>query len=171
MENKDNARIFTEENGHYAFDCSSAVWATDQIHTVYNSLGAPLKDVNLAIEDAEGVILVEYKNANIPEAVNRNAFQPDSEKKIMDVSVKFYDSLHYLRLAGKDESVSYVYVLEYPHGDSVTRRRLRNRIQTRLQEAAGNGRKLIERLEVLSIQEWNAHARYAKFPLGKVEKQ
>ena len=40
-----------------------------------------------------------------------------------------------------------------------------------LQESIGNGRKLIERVDVLSIDEWNADHCYGNFPIKQVLKQ
>jgi hypothetical protein len=39
-----------------------------------------------------------------------------------------------------------------------------------LQESIGNGRKLIERVDVLSIDEWNADHCYGNFPIKQVLK-
>lgn len=168
-------KIFTEENGIYAFDCRKAIWATDNMHNDYQAAGVHIKDTDLLIENDTDIFMVEYKNALIASAVNPNAFQPDSDKKINDVSRKFYDSLHYLKLLGKDKPVSYVYVLEYPNGDVVTRKRLRNKLKPELpftlQDNVGDGRQLIKRLDVVSIQEWNDNEKYGKYPLQKVSNE
>ena len=37
-----------------------------------------------------------------------------------------------------------------------------------LQESVGNGKKLIERVDVLSIDEWNADSAYGIFPIKRV---
>ena len=167
--------IFTEENGVYAFDCTAAVWATNRMHEDYHDAGIHINDTDLLIEEDADILMVEYKKANVAGAVNPDAFQPESDKKVNNVSRKFYDSLHYLRLLGKDKPVSYVYVLEYPNGDIVTRKRLRNKLKTELpftlQDNIGNGRKLIDKLDVVSIQEWNENGKYGKYPIHEVVAQ
>lgn len=84
---------------------------------------------------------------------------------------KFYDSLHYLYLLGKDKPVCYIWVLESEKSDLTIRKRLRNRLRTALpfllQENIGNGKKLIEQVDVVSIAEWNADQLYGKYPLKK----
>lgn len=65
------------------------------------------------------------------------------DKKISVVIRKFYDSLHYLYLLDKLK-------LELPF---------------MLQENIGTGRNLIEKIEVLSIEEWNCDANYGKYPI------
>ena len=169
MESKLMEKIFVEENGLYAFDCTAAIWATDKMHDDYHNAGIHINDTDLLIEEDTEILMVEYKNANIACAADPSAFQPESDKKVMNVSRKFYDSLHYLRLLGKDKPVSCIYVLEYPNGDVVTRKRLRNRLKTELpfvlQDNIGDGRRLIDRLDVVSIQEWNENGQYGKYPL------
>ncbi len=96
-------------------------------------------------------------------------------KKISIATRKFYDSLHYLRLLEKDKPIQYIYILEYPNGDATTRKRLRDRLKTELpfvlQNNIGKGKKLIERVEVLSIAEWNADSNYREYPIKRVTLQ
>ncbi len=163
---------FVEENGVYQIDCSKAIWATDQIHEVYHKAGVQLKDCDFLVEDSESFYLIEYKNANINNAENPVAFKPEEDKMLNKVVQKFYDSLHYLYLTGKKKPIEYIYVLEYPKGDIVTRKRLRNKMKQKLpfklQDNIGTGNKLIEKVEVLSIEEWNAHEKYGIFPITQV---
>ena len=148
---------FVEENGVYQIDCSKAIGATDQIHEVYHKAGVQLKDCDFLVEDNESFYLIEYKNANINNAENPAAFKPEEDKMLNKVVQKFYDSLHYLYLTGKKKPIEYIYVLEYPKGDIVTRKRLRNKMKQKLpfklQDNIGTGNKLIEKVEVLSIEE------------------
>ena len=134
--------IFIEENGVYSIDCSNAIWATDKMHE-------------------------DYHNAEKPDA-----FHPMADKKISIVTRKFYDSLHYLRLLNKNKPIQYIYILEYPNGDATTRKRLRNRLKVELpfvlQDNIGNGNKLIEQIDVLSIDEWNADSIYGNYPLRRI---
>lgn len=91
------------------------------------------------------------------------------DKKISVVIRKFYDFLHYSYLLDKLKLVEYIYILEYPSGDMITRKRVRNKLKLELpfmlQENIGTGRNLIEKIEVLSIEEWNCDANYGKYPI------
>ncbi|HJA65258.1 hypothetical protein B5F07_06355 [Lachnoclostridium sp. An169] len=64
------------------------------------------------------------------------------------------------------------FLIEYPNGDVTTRKRLRNKIKTELpfvlQENIGDGRKLIEKIDVVSIQEWNENKGYGAYPIRKL---
>lgn len=164
--------VFVEENGIYSIDCTNAVWATDKIHADYQKAGIHIKDVDFLIETDSHLIMVEYKNADIPGVKKPEAFRPMEEKKILDVWRKFYDSLHYLRLLDKTKPVQYVYILEYPNGDETARKRLRNRLKLELpfvlQENIGKGVKLIDKVDVVSIKEWNENADYGMYPMMPV---
>lgn len=165
--------IFVEENGVYQIDCTAAIWATDKMHSDYQNAKLHIKDADFLIETLNEIIIVEYKNANIPNAKNPQSFDPISDKKRKDVYQKFYDSLHYLRLLGKDKPINYVYILEYPKGDRVTRKRIRGKLKCELpfelQKLIGNGRKLIEKVDVLSIEEWNQNEIYGRYPIQEIE--
>lgn len=165
--------VLKEENGVYAIDVTNATWATDQVHELYHKSGIQLNDVDFLIEckDEAKLIAVEYKNANIPDAVNPDKFNPAADKYINKVSQKFYDTLHYLYLSDQMRPINYVYIVEYPKGDVVSRLRLRERIRKglpfKLQE--NYGKKLIAGFDVLSIKEWNENELYGKYPIVLVE--
>lgn len=162
--------IHTEENGVYTLDCSAALWSTDQIHNLYHSSGVFLCDVDFIAETPDFLLLIEYKNADIPNAANAGAFNPSSAKKVDNVARKFYDSLHYLALEGKIKPVKYVYIVEYPNAGVTDRKMLRNAIAVKLPFKMQQGKpaKLIENFEVMSIQEFNGHSEYSAFPLTPV---
>lgn len=162
--------VYQEENGIYQIDCSSAVWSADQIHNVYHAAGLFLSDADFAIETSEYILLVEYKNANIPNAVKPSAFNPFSEKKIYDVARKFYDSLHYLTLEGKNKPIKYIYIAEYPNAGITDRKMLRNCIAEKLpfKMQRDKSTKLIHDFDVLSISEWNSHPEYSAYPLSLI---
>lgn len=167
------SKIFTEENGKYSIDCTKAIWATDQMHSDYQQAKIHINDVDFLIEDENYLLMVEYKNAKISGAVNPEAFKPMEQKKVTTVVRKFYDSLHYLKLLDKKKPVQYIYVLEYPKGDVITRKRMRNRLKEELpfalQENIGNGVKLIDKVDVVSIDEWNQNENYGKYPIFSVQ--
>ncbi|MGB8453164.1 MAG: hypothetical protein WCD89_12655 [Anaerocolumna sp.] len=160
-----------EENGAYQLDCSTAMWSTDQMHNLYHSSGTFLCDSDFIAETSEFVLLIEYKNANLPNAANPGAFNPSVPKKIDNVARKFYDSLHYLSLERKSKPVKYIYIVEYPNAGVTDRKMLRNAIANKLpfKMQIGKAGKLIENFEVMSISEWNSHAEYSKLPLAPVK--
>ena len=43
-------KVFAEENGCYSFDCTKALWATDEIHQAYSSTEGSLR-MYLAISE------------------------------------------------------------------------------------------------------------------------
>ena len=54
--------------------------------------------------------------------------EPDVYKRqTLAIAQKYCDSLHYLNLLNKNKE--YVYILEHPHGNRISRLRLRNRIK------------------------------------------
>ncbi len=133
-----------------------------------------MKDIDFIIEQDDGILLLEYKNAAIGKAVEHGSnFDPYAEKIINNISEKYFDTLHYLHLLGKDKPKHYVWVLEYPYGSSVTRKILRNKIMKqlpfKLQESLSDKIKLIESFDVLSIAEWNE--KYGEYPFSGVEEK
>lgn len=162
--------IYIEENGVYQLDCSAALWSTDQIYNLFHAAGTFLCDTDFVAETAGFLLLIEYKNANIPNAANPDGFKPFSPQKIDNIARKFYDSLHYLALEAKNKPVRYVYIVDYPKASVTDRKMLRNAIADKLPFKMQQGKqgKLIDDFEVLSISEWNGHAEYAAFPLTPV---
>ncbi|WP_216364917.1 hypothetical protein [Paenibacillus sp. BIHB 4019] len=166
--------IYIEEKGKYKIDCTSALWATDEIHTDYHSLGLSiLCDADFVAETQDHIYLIEYKNANIPEAIAHNStFNPAESKYIDKVARKFYDSLHYLAAKGKRKPVKYIYIVEYPNAGTTDRKMLRNKIATSLPFALQKGQAnvLIDDFQVVSIEEWNESEEYSQFPLTPVQR-
>lgn len=165
--------LFQEENHVYKFDFRSAVWATDTLHDVFqhNKAGI-LSDVDFVAETENEIILLEYKNANIPGAAHPERFIPSDQKMLQKIAYKYYDSWIYLKAISKDKLFRYVYILEYPNGDSTSRKAIRNKIVDllpfELQKLPEIEKKLIVEFDVLSIAEWNAHDKYKAFPITPV---
>lgn len=172
--------IYMEENGQYSLDCSAAIWSTDKIHSYYQDsmhrygyIGF-LCDVDFVIENEKNILLVEYKNANIPGAANPAAFHPEGENKLENVAKKFYDSLHWLSIKGKDKPRKYIYILEYPNGNSTSRLMIRNKLQKKLPfdlqaNVPDACRKMIDEIKVVNISEWNADEELGLYPLRSVK--
>ena len=170
--------VLIEEHHKYGIDCTNAVWASDNMHEIYHKCGLPhiLCDTDFVVETDRYILLIEYKNANIPEATAHankdNEYNPFADNKFDKIVRKYYDSLHYLRLMGKDKPVQYIFVLEYPKGNSALRKILRNRLKKqlpfKLQDQFAGGVKLIEAVDVVNIGEWNANELYGCFPIKPV---
>ena len=172
-------KFFIDENGEYGLDCSKAVWATDQMHQIYHEASVLLSDADFVIEDVGTIMLMEYKNANIKKAVEMSyktkPFNPMDDTKFYSVIRKFYDSCHYLHLLGKSKPVQYIYVVETPNGDSTMRKRLRDQMKKQLpfalQQNMNTGIQLIEKVDVVSIKEWNEDSTYGKYPFVKIDNE
>ena len=67
-------RVFWDETKSCTIDFSAAEWATDAIHDVFQTAKLSiLCDVDFVAETESELLLVEYKNANLP-----NAAHPES---------------------------------------------------------------------------------------------
>jgi hypothetical protein len=176
-----NSRLFIEENGIYQIDFTEAKWVSSHLNDIFHASNTPMSDADVVIESiAElededvNLVFVEYKNANIEGAVNPGAFDPAHPKKIDGIVRKYYDSLIYMMATKPKSRNSYVYILEYPNGDTTSRKLLRNKISERLPFKLQRNEevkvKLIDKFEVLSIDEWNSHPAYGKYPITKVSK-
>lgn len=171
-------KILPEEKGHYAINCENALWWSGEIHSLYHECGTSLLcDADFVLETDQFLLLIEYKNANVPEARahagSTEEFDPKDQKKLDKIARKYYDSLHYLHLKGKNKPVRYIYVVEYPKGDEVSRKMLRNRLKNslpfELQKRVNSGIKLIHSVDVMNIAEWNADAFYGQYPFVELK--
>lgn len=165
--------VFQEENNFYQFDFTSAVWATNELHDIFqNNKAYILSDVDFIAETENEIILLEYKNANIPSAAHPENFKPSDQKKLQKIAYKYYDSWIYLKVLSKNKHIHYVYILEYPNGDAISRKAIRNKIVNLLpfdlQKRLNIPHGMIYSFEVLSIEEWNAHSIYKIFPIKPV---
>ena len=169
-------KLLIDENGEYGLDCTQAVWASDKMHEDYHRAKVQLSDADFLLEEVNNILIVEYKNADTKKAREARyktpAFNPMDDKKFNSTLRKFYYSLHYIDLLGKNKPVKYVYVVEAPNSDAIMRKRLRARMKTllpfALQENINTGISLIDRVDVLSINEWNMHDEYGKYPFVKL---
>ena len=178
-------RIFTEENGFYALDCTESVWATDKIHDVYHQAGFPWSDVDWVIETENDFLLVEYKNAAVPGAANPAKFDLSkgdiAEKVSRSLALKYYDSQHFLSLLQTKKPKRYICILELLNGDYRIRQNMRILISEKILSLPGKIPSLsgcinpvealekpVESVEVLSIDEWNNHPLYGRYPLRRI---
>lgn len=166
-------QIYQDENRQFQFDFSSALWSTDKLHDIFSQNKAGiLSDVDFIAETEDNILLVEYKNADISGVAHPEVFNPLDQKRENKIAFKYYDSWIYLSALQKGKPVKYIYILEYPNDDTVTRKRIRNRIADllpfKLQKLPEINVEMIHDFEVLSISEWNAHTQYRAFPITPV---
>lgn len=163
-------KVFKDENEAYQFDFSVAQWATDQLHNIFHKNKVSiLSDADFLAETNDGIIVLEYKNANIQKAIQHgNCFNPCDPKYTTKIAYKYYDSWIYLKAISKSKPCYYVYIIEHPQDDSSMRKWLRNTITTllpfQLQKDLGVT-EIIRDFDVLNITEWNQHPRYGIFPI------
>lgn len=167
-------QVYQDENRRFQFDFSSALWATDKLHEIYSKNKAGiLSDVDFIAETEDEVLLVEYKNANVPGAAHPERFDPLDQKRENKIAFKYYDSWIYLSAMQKSKCIKYIYIMEYPNDDAVLRKRVRNRIVDllpfALQKLPEIKVEMIHSFEVLSISEWNAHEQYRAFPITPID--
>lgn len=147
------------------------------MHQIYHDAKVLLNDADFVLEAEKAIMVVEYKNANTKKAVEMRyktkPFDTMEDKVVNLVIRKFYDSCHYLYLLGKSKPVQYIYVVEAPNVDSTMRKRLRERMKTQLpfalQQNTNTGIKLIDKVDVLNIKEWNEDSTYGKYPFVKID--
>lgn len=169
------SQIFQDENHAYQFDFSNAIWATDGLHDIYHkSKLSILSDVDFIVETADSILLIEYKNSCIQNAANSEAFNPSGQKYVEKIARKYYGSWIYITALQKSKPIKYIYILEYPDSDAVTRRKLRNEImnllpfQLQTMPDTEISMEMINSFEVLSIAEWNSHKVYRAFPVTQI---
>ena len=160
-----------EENGYYEINCDKALWNSDEQNDWSHRFTASLlKDIDWLFETDIAIFMVEYKNGIIFQP--KKAFNPHEDKYIDNIANKYYDTLHFLTLLEKTKPKNYIYVVEYPNSDSVSRKALRNKIVKKLpfklQKELSKTVKLIESFDVLSIDEWNE--KYPDFPINRTSK-
>lgn len=155
-------RIFCDENNSCEIDFSAALWATDNLHDIFHQAKLSiLCDVDFIAETEQEILFVEYKNANLPQAVHPEAFKPLDDKKLNTVARKYFDSLQFLQSMQHHihKIKRYIYILECVNGDIVLRKRVRTLLTARLpfllQKQIDMPEKMIDSVQVLSIEEWN----------------
>lgn len=155
-------RIFCDENNSCEIDFSAALWATDSLHDIFHQAKLSiLCDVDFIAETEQEILFVEYKNANLPQAVHPEAFKPLDDKKLNTVARKYFDSLQFLQSMQHHmhKIKRYIYILECVNGDIVLRKRVRTLLTARLpfllQQQIDMPEKMIDSVQVLSIEEWN----------------
>lgn len=156
-----NMALYPEENGYYALSIDNNDNIICDLHETFHKNGVSiLCDADFVIKsDDSQIIILEYKNGTVGRAAEYTSFKPSDDKYIQKVARKFYDTMVYLNHMGYFDPMKYVYVLEFPNDDPVTRKFVRDQIITllpfKLQQDSRIKHQLIDSFEVLSISEWN----------------
>jgi len=155
------AMKYRDENGKYEFDFTQCeVWEYHQLAQKTTLLS----DVDFVINSRDEVIFLEYKNASIEGAVNPSAFlcKLETEKFILKAVKKFYSSLflHWACKGNQNERpIVYTLLIEHPEIDGKIRKKLREKISKqlpiRLNDEPQIKRNILNRFEVLNIEEWH----------------
>ena len=154
-------KILTDENNQFKFDFTNCKYVIE-LHDLANKM--KLNDVDFITEFNDNIIFLEYKNANIKNPVNPNAFvdkiKREPEKFYKNIAKKYYDSLMMFWATGgnKDEfPIIYVLLIEAPIMDAKIRKQLRIKIGKQLPLNLKENsivREMLSKFQVLSIEEW-----------------
>ena len=165
--------IYIEENRAYQIDLRKADWSIE-LHPLYRITHLDLADVDYICELHGQILFIEYKNAKI--AVERGftqaaqAFNPASDEKIANMARKFFDSYFYVASHHQKSPIHYIYILEWPKDDVMTRKMLREKIAKKLpfdyQKQEHLTPLLINEFQVMSIEEWNQV--YTDAPISRI---
>lgn len=166
--------IFTDENQTCQIDFTNAVWATDQLNSIFSVVkDSILSDVDFIVEESNSIFFIEVKNSNFLGVDNPKAFKLLHSDLIKVLAKKYFDSFHYVRGLGKTFSKQKIYIciIEAANSDSVTQKSLRNRLRDRLpfklQKIFSVSEKMIDDVKVLSFDEWNEN--FPQFPLSRLK--
>ena len=166
------SKIFIEENGIYQIDLSAAINAIGDLNEKYKTIAHILSDVDFIAETENEIFLIEYKNTEIENARDDNAFKEKIKNgKFYDNMVKkYYGSTFYILACRKEKPINFICIIESSFLDSVIRKKMwasiKKRLPYKLQEIPEISGNLIKDFKVLSIQEWNEQ--YFMFPIMKI---
>lgn len=167
-----SSKIRIEENGRFQFDFSALdyVW---EFHDIVAKTA--LSDVDFITETDEEVLFIEYKNANIKNAVNPEAMLQKIKHETFyhKIARKFYDSLliFWARNGnGKNLPIVYVLIIEHPILDKKLRRQLKLKIEKQLPFRLNDPlikKQVISNFEVMDLKECTE--RIPKVRISEVE--
>lgn len=157
----ENSKIFTDENGQFQFDFVKAL-EVHRIHEYYQRVaGSLLSDVDYILEREKDYLFIEYKNCDIPNAANPEAYYKKlkEDNHYIKIARKYYDSLLFVLALGKIKPVRYVYILECQKAAATERKMIREKIMMKLPFALQRNpvfqNPWIDEFQVCSIEEWN----------------
>ncbi len=161
----DERKIYIDENGKSQFDFTKAQ-SVFEPHALANTYGEFLSDVDFVIEEDNQIVLMEYKNACVPETANPEALyqkvQSNNEKFWKKIAKKFYGTMFLVWATGRnvnDKKVKYVLLIETtPLIDSVLRMRLKEKMMSLLpfkyKQEGEIKREVISEFEIMDLSKW-----------------
>lgn len=157
------SKILLDENKQYRFDFSNCEYVLE-FHDLANK--SKLNDVDFITELNDEVLFIEYKNSNIPDAVNPDAMfrkiKEKPEKFYSNIAKKYYDSLLILWACKgneKDKPISYIFLVEDKLIDKKIRKKLKLKIGNQLPfnlKGENIVREVLSRFEVYNLKEWES---------------
>ncbi|HHV09085.1 MAG TPA: hypothetical protein GXX75_02250 [Clostridiales bacterium] len=176
MEKVEHDKVLQDENGKMQFDFSKAL-SVFEPHTLASMYSEYLSDVDFVVEDERKLICLEYKNANIKNADNPQAFQKKIEEEPFwkRVARKFYGTMFLVWACNKnqaDKPVQYVLLMETNLGmDEALKKRLIAKLLTHLPFSYRMRREIcrhvIDEFLFVDLEGWKA--KYPQYPISYIE--
>lgn len=168
-----DTKIFQDENGFCQFDFSAALRASNQLNPIFQqNTSSLLSDIDFLVETEDEIIFVEYKNANVPGCSKPEAMTPSNQKLQNKLAFKYYDSWLYIHATNCRKPITYVCVVEFYQDDSRMRLKLREAVTRllpfRLQKLENVKHMMIQDFHVLSVDEWNCHDHFKRYPITRI---
>ena len=166
--------IFRDEKETLEIDFTAAIFARDDLNKVFSQIsGSVFSDVDFVVADEERIIFVECKNSNFKGVINPEAFNPLEDERMKVMVRKYCYSFIYIRslLGNINKKKIYIYLVETNNGDSVLRKKIRNRLKKMLpfaiQERENLQENIIDEVQVYSLKEWNE--KFKEFPAKRLK--
>jgi len=161
--------IYRDENNTCTIELPET--AISNLHDKFAQAGLTdyLSDVDWIVETSDSVMLIEYKNTDIENVRNPEAFYEKikNDKLIEKLRKKYYGGVFYSLACKTEKPIDYICIIEATKLDRVWRKKLTAKIKRglpyKLQELPEIEATLIHKCQVLSIAEWNEQ--YSEFPL------
>lgn len=176
MQNDRSRKILWDENHNVQFDFSNAV-SVFEPHNLANMYSEYLSDVDVVIEDQEKLICLEYKNANVKNANNTDAFKQkiDTEEFWKKIAKKYYGTMFLVWACNKnqtDKVVQYVLLIECNPGfDDALKKRFVMKMMCQLpfkyNSQSQIHKRVIDDFCLMDLKEWRV--RYPQFPIYDTE--
>jgi len=165
--------IYFDEHEKYQIDLRFAIWKTDRLHEMYKTIGNELSDVDWIAETNDEIFLIEFKNTRF--ATTKKEYEDDAlegKKEFYDkICKKYYGSTFFVLTRKNTKPINFICVVEPEIMDSTLRKRATASIKKRLPFELQNDTdiliNLINKFEILDINEWNNQ--YPYFPLKPKE--
>lgn len=175
MQDNKNEKIFWDENHNVQFDFSKALNVFEP-HDLANMYSEYLSDVDFVIEEEGKLICLEYKNGNIKNANNSDAFKQKIAKEEFwkKIAKKFYGTMFLVWACNKNQlekPVQYVLLLEcLPGIDDALKKRLIIKMMRQLpfkyNTQSEIHKKVIDDFCLVNLKEWED--KYPQYPIMDV---